>query len=125
MPVNSAINNYLGKDGHKRVNCAQAVLISFREKYGVDDETVQLFASYGGGNAPDGLCGAFYAVKYLAGGNIIQKMDEFEKLFKEEAGSDKCKEIKKQKKFSCLDCVAKCAEFLANAKQIKSKLTCW
>ncbi len=116
MPINSAVNYFLGKEGYKRVNCAQAVLTPFRDKFGLDEAAVQLLKPFGGGNAPEGLCGAFYAVKYLSGDNQVIKMDEFEKTFKEQAGSVKCKEIRTINKFSCLDCVMKCAEFLAESK---------
>jgi hypothetical protein len=115
MPVTSAINHYLGKAGHARVNCAQAILSAFREKFNLDDGVVQQFKTFGGGNAPDGLCGAFYAVKYLSEKNIIREIDLFKEEFKEQAGSTKCKEIKMLKRFSCLDCIAKCAEFLADS----------
>lgn len=58
------------------------------------------------------MCGAFYTLKYLSNKNIIHNLAEFERDFIDKAGSLKCSEIKAFKKFSCLDCVTKCAHFL-------------
>jgi hypothetical protein len=113
MSVNAAINYFLGKDGWKKLNCAQSEIKAFEEQFKIDKAVVELFALYGKGKAPDGLCGALYAVKYLSEKNpAIKNFAEFQKLFLEEAGSTKCSEIKNAKKLSCLGCVEKCAEFL-------------
>lgn len=106
MPVETAKNYYLGKAGYKRMNCAQSVVCAFKEKFKLDDNTVESFGSYGAGNAPGGLCGAFYAAKcilekYAAAG----KLSELETLFLEQAGSVKCNDIRKARKLSCLGCV--------------------
>ena len=115
MSVNAAINHFLGRDGYKRLNCAQSVIKAFEKKFQLDETVVELFALYGKGKAPDGLCGSYYAVKYLCENNpTIKNFAEFHKLFLEAAGSIKCSEIKDAKKLSCLGCVEKCAEFLQN-----------
>jgi hypothetical protein len=59
MPVNTAKNHYLGKEGCKRMNCAQSVINAFKEKFDLKKETIELFKVYGAGRAPEGLCGAF------------------------------------------------------------------
>jgi hypothetical protein len=113
MSLELALNYYLGKNGSERMNCAQSVLKAFTAQFKVDADLVKLFGSYGRGNAPDGLCGAFYAVKYLSEKNsVINDFAEFEKHFVELAGSVKCAEIRAAKKISCLDCVKKCGAFL-------------
>jgi hypothetical protein len=113
MSVNAAINHFLGKDGYKKLNCAQSVIKAFEKQFELDETAVELFALYGKGKAPDGLCGALYAVKYLSEKNpAIKNFAEFHKLFLEEAGSTKCSEIKDAKKLPCLGCVKICAEFL-------------
>jgi hypothetical protein len=118
MSIKLAINYYLGKEDGKRWNCAQSLIKAFAEQFESGEDTVELFGSYGKGKAPGGLCGVFYAVKYLSEKNSgIKNFAEFEKKFMEEAGSLKCREIKAAQRFSCLDCIRKCAEFLQNAKQ--------
>lgn len=113
MPVNTAKNYYLGKEGCKRMNCAQSVICAFKERFSLDESAVELFKLYGGGNAPGGLCGAFYAAKYvLENGADKQKTSELEKFFLEQAGSIKCREIRGVRKLSCLGCVEKSSEFL-------------
>lgn len=62
MPINKAKNHYLGK-GTPRLNCAQSVIKAFQEHFGYDDKTVAEFLACGGGNAPSGVCGAYYAAR--------------------------------------------------------------
>jgi hypothetical protein len=113
MSVNKALDYYLGKVGGERLNCAQAIIKAFETEFGLDEDVVGMFALYGRGRAPEGLCGAFYAVKYLGEKNLFgNKVAELERQFIGQAGSVKCKEIKEAKLFSCLDCVKKCAQFL-------------
>jgi hypothetical protein len=114
MSINAALNSFLGKNGAPRLNCAQAILKTFQKEFGVEAAELEKFAAYGGGNAPDGLCGAFYAVKYLGEQQPGWfELASFENSFREEAGSLQCREIKAAKKLSCADCVTKCAAFLA------------
>ena len=113
MPVNTAKNHYLGKEGCKRMNCAQSVISAFKEKFDLSEETIELFRPYGTGRAPDGLCGAFYAAKYILEKNDAEvKASELENYFLEQAGAVKCHEIRVGKKLSCIGCVEKSSEFL-------------
>ena len=114
MPVNKAKNNYLGK-GTPRLNCAQAVIKAFEERFGLDEATFRKFAAYGGGNAPEGLCGAYCAARHLIELKAPDRLQEFESFFTEQAGSLKCSEIRKGRKLSCLGCVEKAAEFTARS----------
>lgn len=112
MPINIAKNSYLGKEGITRMNCAQAVINAFKEKYDIDDDILEEFKSYGSGKAPEGMCGAYYATKYLLEKSDPDKSAEFEQYFTDQAGSVKCHDIKANKKLSCLGCVEKSAEYL-------------
>ncbi|MCX7710908.1 MAG: C-GCAxxG-C-C family protein [Clostridia bacterium] len=114
MPVKTAVNNYLGQAGCKRMNCAQAVISAFQEKYELDEDTVELFRAYGGGRAPGGVCGAFYAVKYiLEHCGDAKRIAELEQYFSGCAGSLKCNDIRQARTLSCVECVEKCSEYLA------------
>ncbi len=118
MPVNTAKNYYTGKDGHKRMNCAQSVICAFKEQFGLCEEIVESFNAYGGGRAPDGLCGALYAAKYiLEKGVDPAKANELEKYFLEKAGAVRCHDIRGERKLSCLGCVEKSSEFLEKYTQ--------
>lgn len=112
MPINKARNHYLGKEGLKRLNCAQSVISAFKEKYEIDDDTIDLFKGYGGGNAPEGVCGAFYAGMFALEKQAPEKIEEFKKYFIENAGSLSCREIRTNKKLSCVGCVEKSSEYL-------------
>jgi len=113
MSVIKAKNNYTGLGGCQRMNCAQSVISAFKDDFNIGDDTVDAFKSYGGGRAPDGLCGAFYAVKYIINKqHDNEKVAELEKNFLEQAGALECKNIKGLKKLSCVGCVEKSSELL-------------
>ncbi len=113
MSINTARNHYLGKEGYVRMNCAQSVISTFKDKFSLSAETIELFKAYGGGRAPDGLCGAFYAAKYILERNNAEEIStDLEKYFLDQAGGVKCHEIKGCQKMSCVDCVGKSCEFL-------------
>jgi hypothetical protein len=113
MLVELAKNYYLGKIGSKRMNCAQSIIKAFEEQFKTEADLIERFSSYGRGKAPEGLCGAFYATKYLSENSSEDiNFAEFEKRFIEQAGSIKCTEIKAARRLSCPDCIGKCAEFL-------------
>jgi hypothetical protein len=116
MSIELALNYYLGKNGCK-LNCAQSIIKAFKEQFKVEADVIEQFGFYGKGNAPEGLCGALYAVKYLSEKNPnIINFAEFQESFQGQAGAIKCREIKAARRFSCLDCIEKCAEFLQNIK---------
>lgn len=107
-PIEKAKKHFLGKDGHERLNCAGAILKAFEHL----NTSVKDALSHGHGTAPGGECGAYYAAKYLLSKNRPEILKEFEDHFTQLAGSTQCREIRKLKKFSCLGCVEKAAEFL-------------
>lgn len=107
-----AENYYLGKPGFTRLNCAQAVLKAFQEKYDIEEERIQGFKLYGGGRAEGGLCGAYYAAKVLLEEHAPDQIADLEESFHQQAGALRCKEIKSGTKFPCVDCVKACVGFI-------------
>ena len=112
MSAIKAKNNYTGQGGCQRMNCAQAVISAFKEDFNIGEDMVDTFGSYGGGRAPEGLCGAYYAVKSILSKQDPSKLEELEKHFLEHAGALECSNIKGLKKLSCVGCVEKSSEFL-------------
>lgn len=63
---------------------------------GLEHQSVKEAAKHGGGNAPDGVCGALHAVKLLR----PDLEDVVNQEFIKHAGSIKCREIKSHGKDS-------------------------
>ena len=107
-----AKNNYTGQSGCKRMNCAQSILSAFKEKFNLEDDLVDSFKVCGGGRAPDGVCGAYYAAKSIIDRGDKENADELKRYFLENAGALECSNIRGLRKLSCVGCVEKCSEFL-------------
>ena len=86
----------------KLYNCAQAVAKTFKR-----DDLVESLKSCGGGNAPDGLCGALYAAMLLAGEEQTETVKE---QFHKVIGHLQCKAIRKDGQATCAVCVRRAAE---------------
>lgn len=114
MSKEKAKNNFLGKDT-KRLNCYQAVLEAFKEKFNISDEEIEQGLAFGGGKAPDGLCGAVYAVKMALEKNDKYDFNDFASSFLFDNGALRCSELKNLKK-SCLLCVEESAKYLEKIK---------
>lgn len=69
MSIAKAKAYYTSKNGPKKLNCGQAVIAAFREKFDIDENAVHLFASFGSGRAPEGECGVLYAAKFILNEN--------------------------------------------------------
>jgi len=85
--------NYFRTEPQK-LNCAQSIIKAFQSQLNIPDNIVDEFRKYGGGRAPEGICGALYAANYLLnrqGKNSIQE------TFREKAGAVMCRELKKTK----------------------------
>lgn len=108
-----AREHYIGKGGRGRLNCAQSVVAAFQERFGFSDAEVGKYLGHGSGNAPGGLCGAYAAARDLLIKHSPDKVADWEKFFLEQAGSLKCAEIRGKRQLSCLGCVEKAAEFVA------------
>ena len=78
-------------------NCAQSVAAA----NGASQEQLAALASFGGGRAPEGLCGALYSAMMLAG---AAKGDMLRKAFATELGADTCRALKAAG-VPCLKCV--------------------
>lgn len=87
----------------------------FKEKFSLSDKEIASFGAWGGGRAPGGYCGAFYAAKVVLEKSRPEKLRECENIFLAQAGSTKCKDIKSSRKMSCVDCVEIIAESLERA----------
>ena len=112
MSIIKTREHYLGINGNKKHNCAQAVIAGFKDKFSLDDELVAKFAAYGGGKTPEGYCGALYASRHILKNANSVEIGKITEDFIKTAGSDKCKEIRAMKKLTCLGCVEKAAEIL-------------
>ncbi len=112
MSKRKSIDHYLGINESKKLNCAQAVIAGFKDKFSIGDETLAAFSSFGGGKAPDGYCGALYAARHILEKERLGEIEKCNETFIKAAGSTKCKEIRNLKKLSCVGCVEKAAEIL-------------
>lgn len=114
MAVNRAKNHFLGKEGCKRMNCAQAVIYAFKDKFDIDEDIIEKFKIYGSGRAPEGVCGAYYAAKHILESEAITKVNELEEYFMQQAGALSCRDVRSLKRLSCIKCVERSSEFLAD-----------
>ena len=105
--LQKALNHFLGKEGCPRLNCAQAVAVS----YDTDDDLIMKFDGYGSGNAPDGWCGAAYSASFL-----IKDSQIVEESFRNNAGAVICKDIRKLRQLSCLGCVELATKLVQNTR---------
>lgn len=104
MEIQQALDNYTGQAG-QRLNCAQAVAAAF----GKDP---QAFASCGGGQAPDGWCGAAYAAAHLTG-----NPEAIRSVFHQLAGAVTCKAIRQARQLPCPGCVETAARLAKEHQQ--------
>jgi len=102
---------FLGKKGPRR-NCAQSVAEALQEKFPCDKETAVLFSTCGGGKAPEGYCGSFYAAKCILERYFPHRLEAGMEQLRVSAGSLKCLEIKTLKKLPCVGCVEKAVEVI-------------
>ena len=112
MSVEKAKAHYTGKSGYRKLNCAQAVLKAFKDKFGLSEESIERFGTCGGGRAPDGQCGALYAAKVILEKAYPDRIKECEDAFLADAGSTQCREIRASRKLSCVGCVEKAAAYI-------------
>jgi len=112
MRKEKAVDYFLGRNGARRMNCAQAVVAAFETERFFSEEEFQEFAICSNGKAPQGYCGAVYAaIKVLEKIDTIAKM-QFMDDFSEYAGSLSCKVIRSKKKITCPQCVERSAVFI-------------
>ena len=105
-------------------NCAQAILCTYADRVGIDEETARNIAnSFGAGMGNmEGTCGALVGsglVLGLANKDKVKSMKQMRQImtkFQERNGATQCKLLKgigtKVVPRECPDCVADAAEFL-------------
>ena len=108
----TAKDYFLGKKG-PRLNCAQSVAEPFKEKFPLEGKTAIPLSECGGGRAPEGYCGAFYAAKCIFENYLPEKAAQYMEELRQAAGSLKCAEIKALRKLPCHECVGKAAEIIS------------
>ena len=89
-------------------NCAQAVVYGYQAITGDQKLSVTDFKSFGGGRAPEGLCGALYAATCIVPAAVGRLKEEFA----QRTGSATCKELKGSLRQPCTVCVSIAAELL-------------
>jgi hypothetical protein len=92
----------------ERLNCAQSVLYGYQKVSGDTTLSLSDMRAFGGGHAPDGLCGALYAACAVA----PAKADRLKARFAENTGSLFCKELRKTDGHACNVCVSEAAQLL-------------
>ena len=103
--------------GKERFNCCQAVLKAYADNADISDDYIhENFAKYGGGRAPEGMCGALYAAVLL----LKDQPEELNKIadeFTKSASSANCRDIRKAGTLHCIQCVELVGQMLED-KQI-------
>ena len=112
MSKEKAKAHFLGQYGHKKLNCGQTIVHAFKDKFSLSDELIPQFEGFGGGKAPEGHCGAFYAAKVILENRHPDKLKDCESSLLTHAGSTKCKNIRSSRKLTCIGCIEKVAESL-------------
>jgi len=106
MPIKKAKTAFV----EEKLSCGQSVLRGFQEHYNIDEKQIIDAKKFGGGRADGGFCGALYAAWILASDERIK--EQIRERFAEQAGSDKCREIRQLGRLSCGDCVELAATLL-------------
>lgn len=65
MSIEKAKAHFLGRQGHKKLNCGQSIIYAFKEKFPIPENTIDRFKAFGRGKAPEGYCGSYYAAKVI------------------------------------------------------------
>jgi hypothetical protein len=92
----------------ERLNCAQSVLHAWREVSGDKSIALADLKLFGGGRAPDGLCGALHTACMIA----PDRADALKQNFAARLGSLYCKELRAAKVHPCETCVVQAMELL-------------
>lgn len=79
-------------------NCAQAVCSALGR-----EDLLEAVSACGSGKAPDGVCGALYGALLCTSGH---SRDELKRRFVEKLGYFRCRDLKKEGRVPCRDCVA-------------------
>lgn len=95
----------------KNYNCAQTILKLFEKTHSVSETDIKIFRQHGGGRAPEGLCGALFAAKYLFP-HHEKIVESIHQDFLNEIGNVRCIDIRKNRKKTCQECIACAAKLV-------------
>ena len=122
MPKDGNKKTNCSRKKHCGLNCAQAVLCTYADIAGIDEETaIRLAAPFGAGMGNmEGTCGAIVGAGLALGlankGASTRQMRQIMNRFQERSGATQCKLLKGvgtgKVLRECTDCVADAAEFL-------------
>lgn len=101
MKEDEAVKLFHGKEGY---NCAQAIVATFSKT----DVAIEEYKKFGGGRAPENICGAAYAGLTLLDD---AQAGEYRKTFETRLGALTCKGLKRNR-VPCKECVRTSAEIL-------------
>ncbi len=113
MPIVKSLSAYR----NEKKNCAQSILVGFRDNCGVPDAEIDAARAAGGGRAEGGVCGALHAALKLSGKDGTK--ETLQQQFVAKAGSELCREIRQMKKLSCEGCVELAAKVLSEREHLK------
>jgi hypothetical protein len=111
----SAVEHYQSRRG----NCAQSVALAWKDKKQPESDHHIRFSGCGGGQAPEGLCGALHAACELGGEQHKEALKE--KFSRLAAGHATCREIRRNRVMPCSECVAIAAGLLEELIKENSK----
>ncbi len=86
----------------RKYNCAQSVAAGLGR-----DDLLAALSTCGGGNAPEGRCGALHAAMLIAGED---KADGVREEFSAATGSEFCRVLKRELGVPCAKCVETAAK---------------
>ena len=92
----------------EHLNCAQSVLYAWREVSGDTSIPLAEVKLFGGGRAPDGLCGALHTACMVA----PDQAEALKQIFADRLDSIYCKELRAAKVHPCETCVTQVTELL-------------
>lgn len=92
-----------------RHNCAQAVCAAVGR-----EDLLEAVSACGTGRAPDGMCGALYGALLCA---PEHSREELKRRFVEKLGYSHCRELKREGRVSCRDCVASAASLAFDLRE--------
>ena len=96
------------RKGPERLNCAQSVLYAWREVSGDISIPLADVKPFGGGRAPDGLCGALHTACLVAS----DQAEALKQNFAARLGSLYCKDLRAAKVHPCETCVTQATDLL-------------
>ena len=96
----------------ENLNCAQAILKGFQKEFNVTENDIEAYRAWGGGRAPEGICGALFSANRLL--NQVGK-PSITKDFNTKVSEINCSKIKAIH-FPCLKCIEIADELLERMK---------